>query len=241
MWNCTLIPPVQNSCCIIYKGLIFNYSMQDGLSAAGWCIHTLCCVLLFFPGTHPGKSNPQWGTPSSCSVYTALNFPGILSAGAIWQGRFFIAQNTFSCQWRFSVLGLVWCVLLVCGTELDADVKPSSYQHRSLGLPAQSGRFCSKWQIIHGAPGETQPKQKPHSSCLPWQGNYQVAELLPLSYSGISKNVFICFPLLLVQVLFHILTPLGYNCVRQEWGQMRFPARSGGVKSQNVLWLAAKC
>lgn len=34
---------------------------------------------------------------------------------------------------------------------------------------------------------------------------------------------------------------LGYNCVRQKWGQMRFPALSGGVRSQNVLWLADEC
>lgn len=118
MWNCTLIPSVQNSCYIIYKGFVFNYSMQNVLSAVGWCIHTPCCVLYFFPGTHPGKSNPQWGTSSSCSIYTVLNFPGILSAGAIWQGNFFIAQNTFSCQWRCSVWGWVWCFRLVCSMEL---------------------------------------------------------------------------------------------------------------------------
>lgn len=158
IWNCTLIPSVPNSCYIIYKGLVFNYSMQNVLSAVGWCIHTPCCVLLFISGTHPGKSNPQWGTSSSCSIYTVRKFPGILSAVAIWQGNFFIAQNTFSCQWRFSVLGLVWCFTLVCCTGLDADVKPYSYQHRSLESPSQFGKFYSKLQIIHRAQRKTQPK-----------------------------------------------------------------------------------
>lgn len=144
MWNCTLIPSVRNSCYIIYKGFVFNYSMQNVLSAVGWCIHTLCCVPYFFPGTHPGKSNPQWGTSSSCSIYTVLNFPGILSAGAIWQGNFFIAQNTFSCQWRCSVWGWVWCFRLVCSMELDVDVKSYSHQHRSLELPSQFGKFYSE-------------------------------------------------------------------------------------------------
>lgn len=54
------------------------------------------------------------------------------------------------------------------------------------------------------------------------------------------KECLFCFLLLLSCVLFHILTPLGYNCIRQETGQMRFPASNEGVQLQNMLCLSVK-
>lgn len=67
--------------------------MQNVLNAVGWCIYAPWCILLFFSGTHSGNSNPHWGTSSSCSTYSVLNFPGILSTGACLTREFFYSTE----------------------------------------------------------------------------------------------------------------------------------------------------
>lgn len=115
------------------------------------------------------NQNPQWGTSGSCSVYTVLNFPGTLSAGAIWQGNCFIAQNTFCCQWRFSLLGLVGCFILVCGTELDVDVKPCSYLSR-LGIFILNYRSVTRLKVRH-SPNKCLTHSVSHSKTMTKQLN----------------------------------------------------------------------